>query len=115
MSSRVPGVNAPVVMMPETRSATFAVSLSLTPARRTAWEKLSPLPTATERSICGRSGVSLSGDRSEEHTSELQSLMRISYAIFCLKNKDDYASTKPCITHTEDNQEQVIHNRQTHV
>src|SRR3546814_9495781 len=25
------------------------------------------------------------GDRSEEHTSELQSLMRISYAVFCLK------------------------------
>src|SRR3546814_4141901 len=30
-------------------------------------------------------------DRSEEHTSELQSLMRISYAVFCLKkNKTDY-------------------------
>src|SRR3546814_5052806 len=28
-----------------------------------------------------------SGDRSEEHTSELQSLMRISYAVFCLKKK----------------------------
>src|SRR3546814_1668187 len=27
------------------------------------------------------------GGRSEEHTSELQSLMRISYAVFCLKNK----------------------------
>src|SRR3546814_5839490 len=27
------------------------------------------------------------GSRSEEHTSELQSLMRISYAVFCLKNK----------------------------
>src|SRR3546814_1775401 len=26
-------------------------------------------------------------ERSEEHTSELQSLMRISYAVFCLKNK----------------------------
>src|SRR3546814_3655433 len=26
------------------------------------------------------------GDRSEEHTSELQSLMRISYAVFCLQN-----------------------------
>src|SRR3546814_7768582 len=26
-------------------------------------------------------------DRSEEHTSELQSLMRISYAVFCLKQK----------------------------
>src|SRR3546814_3682154 len=28
--------------------------------------------------------------RSEEHTSELQSLMRISYAVFCLKNKTTY-------------------------
>src|SRR3546814_9392202 len=28
-----------------------------------------------------------SGDRSEEHTSELQSLMRSSYAVFCLKKK----------------------------
>src|SRR3546814_9004623 len=27
--------------------------------------------------------------RSEEHTSELQSLMRISYAVFCLKNKKE--------------------------
>src|SRR3546814_6570972 len=30
---------------------------------------------------------SLSKKRSEEHTSELQSLMRISYAVFCLKKK----------------------------
>src|SRR3546814_6523949 len=28
-------------------------------------------------------------NRSEEHTSELQSLMRISYAVFCLKKKND--------------------------
>src|SRR3546814_7861999 len=28
--------------------------------------------------------------RSEEHTSELQSLMRISYAVFCLKKKNKY-------------------------
>src|SRR3546814_7127477 len=28
--------------------------------------------------------------RSEEHTSELQSLMRISYAVFCLKKKHDH-------------------------
>src|SRR3546814_7934564 len=31
--------------------------------------------------------VSLRSTRSEEHTSELQSLMRISYAVFCLKKK----------------------------
>src|SRR3546814_1379154 len=30
------------------------------------------------------------GARSEEHTSELQSLMRISYAVFCLKKKKKY-------------------------
>src|SRR3546814_10724195 len=29
-------------------------------------------------------------DRSEEHTSELQSLMRISYAVFCLTKKQPY-------------------------
>src|SRR3546814_9945856 len=33
------------------------------------------------------SGVAVMGARSEEHTSELQSLMRISYAVFCLKKK----------------------------
>src|SRR3546814_9315986 len=33
----------------------------------------------------GPGGVSLIIERSEEHTSELQSLMRISYAVFCLK------------------------------
>src|SRR3546814_6053398 len=32
-------------------------------------------------------GMGRSGGRSEEHTSELQSLMRISYAVFCLKKK----------------------------
>src|SRR3546814_9124587 len=31
--------------------------------------------------------VASARDRSEEHTSELQSLMRISYAVFCLKKK----------------------------
>src|SRR3546814_2341912 len=33
-------------------------------------------------------------DRSEEHTSELQSLMRISYAVFCLKKKTNKENTK---------------------
>src|SRR3546814_2593914 len=43
--------------------------------------------------------------RSEEHTSELQSLMRISYAVFCLKKKNKYdhnvyTSTPIKLTHT---------------
>src|SRR3546814_5138346 len=33
------------------------------------------------------------GQRSEEHTSELQSLMRISYAVFCLKKKNNEKNT----------------------
>src|SRR3546814_9469981 len=39
-----------------------------------------------------------SAKRSEEHTSELQSLMRISYAVFCLKKKNTSA------TNTQNNQ-----------
>src|SRR3546814_1330728 len=52
---------------------------------------------ATEVGVGGPVGVGAAGDeqrhaagvagRSEEHTSELQSLMRISYAVFCLKKK----------------------------
>src|SRR3546814_6904486 len=45
---------------------------------RGAWSA-SHLVTAASRSPFG--------NRSEEHTSELQSLMRISYAVFCLKKK----------------------------
>src|SRR3546814_3026672 len=40
----------------------------------------------------GGRGSHRHGARSEEHTSELQSLMRISYAVFCLKKKN---KTKP--------------------
>src|SRR3546814_8861225 len=39
-------------------------------------------------------GVDDAQQRSEEHTSELQSLMRISYAVFCLKKKKNKAQKK---------------------
>src|SRR3546814_7433903 len=35
--------------------------------------------------------------RSEEHTSELQSLMRISYAVFCLKKKNNISNNKQIV------------------
>src|SRR3546814_2384870 len=38
-------------------------------------------------------------DRSEEHTSELQSLMRISYAVFCLKKKKQNTNDQKTNTH----------------
>src|SRR3546814_5274572 len=39
-----------------------------------------------------RDAAAPAGLRSEEHTSELQSLMRISYAVFCLKKKNQHYS-----------------------
>src|SRR3546814_2586632 len=38
-------------------------------------------------------------DRSEEHTSELQSLMRISYAVFCLKKKNNIKQIESTTRH----------------
>src|SRR3546814_4065716 len=38
--------------------------------------------------LSSRAAISIRRERSEEHTSELQSLMRISYAVFCLKKKN---------------------------
>src|SRR3546814_9483154 len=39
--------------------------------------------------------------RSEEHTSELQSLMRISYAVFCLKKKKQKTTNKKTSSHNK--------------
>src|SRR3546814_2643244 len=50
------------------------------------------------RSVHMRYREALGEDRSEEHTSELQSLMRISYAVFCLKKKN-YNKNNNIIAH----------------
>src|SRR3546814_8398088 len=47
--------------------------------------------------------LSSSEKRSEEHTSELQSLMRISYAVFCLKKKKKKKDTTNDITKNKSN------------
>src|SRR3546814_4034547 len=53
----------------------------------------------------GPASVPIALSRSEEHTSELQSLMRISYAVFCLKKKKedrtDHVNTTVYYTTTE--------------
>src|SRR3546814_2501110 len=67
---------------------------------------LADLPCEAQRKLAPRLGRQLGGQRdfifagavrarpppgrSEEHTSELQSLMRTSYAVFCLKKKNTY-------------------------
>src|SRR3546814_7369474 len=49
-----------------------------------------PLTARVKRAAAVRTPI----NRSEEHTSELQSLMRISYAVFCLKKKNTHRRTK---------------------
>src|SRR3546814_4215348 len=53
-----------------------------------AWKHLGLNPPAGSQE-----GLFDNGKRSEEHTSELQSLMRISYAVFCLKKKNNNSTT----------------------
>src|SRR3546814_5808875 len=48
--------------------------------------------------------------RSEEHTSELQSLMRISYAVFCLKKKKQIECKSHKLNTTEHNAPPIKHN-----
>src|SRR3546814_3387679 len=62
-------------------------------------ETLMPLILALEREYrAAQADPAFKAERSEEHTSELQSLMRISYAVFCLKKK----KTQPSHNKTTD-------------
>src|SRR3546814_9411489 len=71
----------------------------LSASRSTTSVKVPPMSTASRQSAIavllpdGMEDVH-DPDRSEEHTSELQSLMRISYAVFCLKKKKKEMRTK---------------------
>src|SRR3546814_9628562 len=65
--------------------------------RSPGWRTATPAPASTRRATCtrcrsfpgtGPPTTASATRRSEEHTSELQSLMRISYAVFCLKKKN---------------------------
>src|SRR3546814_4405731 len=69
-------------------------TVSVTPVTRPVTALLSPsgvppvAPPVTPLVTCDSAPVAVATTlRSEEHTSELQSLMRISYAVFCLKKK----------------------------
>src|SRR3546814_5622067 len=72
-----------------TRGSTGAGSSRRTtsPAPCFSTSTRSRIPPARCPTCCRRR---TSSPRSEEHTSELQSLMRISYAVFCLKKKKSY-------------------------
>src|SRR3546814_5337130 len=51
------------------------------------WKASAPYAPHADRGSAALAPAGAAAFRSEEHTSELQSLMRISYAVFCLKKK----------------------------
>src|SRR3546814_2449747 len=58
-----------------------------------------PTPAEIVRAVLSAPDTALNymtAKRSEEHTSELQSLMRISYAVFCLKKQIQTTNTNYC-------------------
>src|SRR3546814_8189446 len=55
--------------------------------------------------------LSTASRRSEEHTSELQSLMHISYAVFCLKKKTRQSKTTPNTSATITSEMHLTHQR----
>src|SRR3546814_3102134 len=66
--------------------------------------RCAPRPAACRRAarFAGARGPCRDGGpRSEEHTSELQSLMRISYAVFCLKKKKKKIMRKTVVDETQ--------------
>src|SRR3546814_5429880 len=72
------------------RNAASSSPSSPATARPSSTERQNVASTPTIRPVLTKADRKAFVDRSEEHTSELQSLMRISYAVFCLKKK-----TKP--------------------
>src|SRR3546814_6616346 len=73
---------APMVMGAGLEKTENSPSASNMPRNRKAHDPMIATTVAGKRSITKPMNI-----RSEEHTSELQSLMRISYAVFCLKQK----------------------------
>src|SRR3546814_1145037 len=95
----------------------------LPPAGLSGWGKISSartsvtvfasLSAASRCCVRDRRRWRRSPTRSEEHTSELQSLMRISYAVFCLQKKKKHKkkiTNRHKNTHT-DNMKQKHHNK----
>src|SRR3546814_4228632 len=76
-------------------SALAATALAMSPENLMPPSAITGTPRARQASDASSTAV-----RSEEHTSELQSLMRISYAVFCLKKKTQITSTQEHNTKT---------------
>src|SRR3546814_1549340 len=74
-------------------AATGYVTVAEIPPDPRLYPDLDPEFAVPASLVFQRTATPVPLDRSEEHTSELQSLMRISYAVFCLKKKKNKSTT----------------------
>src|SRR3546814_6018475 len=98
------------LLRPRIVTSLFAASIS------TRWPELSansasivPPSAPSETTITPSEAEAKA--RSEEHTSELQSLMRISYAVFCLKKKNKQRSKVNTTRHIQVKQKHMKNNK----
>src|SRR3546814_4673327 len=79
------------MLAPNSRTESAGSDSMICPPASTT--SLRTIQAAAARGVRADSSHSPVNARSEEHTSELQSLMRISYAVFCLKKKNNINNT----------------------
>src|SRR3546814_9116843 len=83
------------------RNASLNQQFIMTTSRNISWHKRKKETAGNNPAVSNFCVMDARLLRSEEHTSELQSLMRISYAVFCLKKKNNNKTTKePTQLHT---------------
>src|SRR3546814_7990300 len=111
IAARSPGAVATASISTSTatrrRSSTMPPMRRSREANRASMSKTARRRSPTPARSTVKAAILASTRRSEEHTSELQSLMRISYAVFCLKKKKN--KTKDFIH----DQQYIQHDNQT--
>src|SRR3546814_6363688 len=93
MIRRPPRSTRTDTLFPTRRSSDLDMALAVERDDTPAWQRHDVVEAVPGLYKINRSS------RSEEHTSELQSLMRISYAVFCLKKKTNNTCTNTCNLH----------------
>src|SRR3546814_8631297 len=84
-----PASSTAVMMMLNSRSIAMPINSTAKTSAPNCRNMLAPnRPTTAPMKKEVRATIGMASSRSEEHTSELQSLMRNSYAVLCLKNKN---------------------------
>src|SRR3546814_8066729 len=94
MRRRPPRSTRTDTLFPYTTLFRSPIPITSTTNRQTASGRNTPQGSTASPGNNG-STTSAEASRSEEHTSELQSLMRLSYAVFCLKKKNETTDQTP--------------------